>query len=184
MRQDRWLRCLTALALATVMATLAHAQGYERRDVTFVSEGLKCAACYYVPVKAVVSQVPAINGWERLQRFVAPEQMAAFFGPLAQDRAERMAKGAVNYIPVVAPAGQPSSLPTQESYDWFMLGAKQAPNWINKVTARGRRPRCVSRASGLAPDELVPERVVGGLPVGLSGIATRRRQTMDDWRSS
>jgi len=72
-------------------------------------------------VKAVVSQVPAINGWGRLQRFVTPEQVAGLFGWLAQDRAERMIKSAVNYIPVVAPAGQPSSLPAVEWLKKYLM---------------------------------------------------------------
>jgi len=85
-------------------------------------------------IKAVVSQVPAINSWPRLLRFVAPDQLHGFFGWLAADRVERLTKGTVSYIPSVAPPGQPSSLSTKESYDWFTEASKRAPNWINTVT--------------------------------------------------
>jgi uncharacterized protein len=91
-------------------------------------------AAYDKRVKALVSQVPFVYGWPRLQRFVPAEQMQGFFEWLIHDRAERAMKGTVNYIAVVAPSGEPSSLPTKESYEWFTEASKRAPKWINKVT--------------------------------------------------
>ena len=38
-------------------------------------------------------------------------------------------------MPVVAPEGEPSALPTPESYEWFtQLGETVAPNWRNEVS--------------------------------------------------
>ena len=38
-------------------------------------------------------------------------------------------------MPVVAPEGQPSALPTPDSFEWFTkAGETIAPNWVNEVT--------------------------------------------------
>ena len=40
-------------------------------------------------------------------------------------------------IPVVAPEGEPSALPTADSYEWFTTNGRQrAPSWRNECTLR------------------------------------------------
>ena len=86
-------------------------------------------------IKAAVAQVPLINGWQNAQRLMRPDVLALFVEVLAQDRVQRYTRGVVNYVPVVAPEGQPSALPTPESYEWFtQTGATRAPNWRNEVS--------------------------------------------------
>src|SRR5260370_12322841 len=86
-------------------------------------------------IKAVVAQVPLINGWQNAQRLLRADVFAGFVETLAQDRVQRYTLGAVNYVPVVAPEGQPSALPTPDSYEWFtQTAATRAPNWRNQVS--------------------------------------------------
>ena len=86
-------------------------------------------------IKAAVAQVPLINGWQNAQRLMRPDVFAQFVEALAQDRVQRYTQGAINYVPVVAPEGQPSALPTPDSYEWFtQTGATRAPNWRNQVS--------------------------------------------------
>ncbi len=86
-------------------------------------------------IKAAVAQVPLINGWQNAQRLMRPDVFAQFVEALAQDRVQRYTGGAVNYVPVVAPEGQPSALPTPDSYEWFtQTGATRAPSWRNEVS--------------------------------------------------
>ena len=86
-------------------------------------------------IKAAVVQVPLINGWQNAQRLMRPDVFAQFVEVLAQDRVQRYTNGVVNYVPVVAPEGEPSALPTPDSYEWFtQTGATRAPNWRNEVS--------------------------------------------------
>jgi fermentation-respiration switch protein FrsA (DUF1100 family) len=86
-------------------------------------------------VKAVVAQVPLVNAMENFRRLVRADHFPGLVAWLAQDRMERYKTGKVNYLPVVGPQGQPSALPTQDSYDWFTkTGQTRAPNWKNQVT--------------------------------------------------
>ncbi len=86
-------------------------------------------------IKAAVAQVPLINGWQNAQRLMRADVFAGFVETLAQDRVQRYTQGEVNYVPVVAPEGQPSALPTPDSYEWFtQTGATRAPNWRNQVS--------------------------------------------------
>jgi fermentation-respiration switch protein FrsA (DUF1100 family) len=86
-------------------------------------------------IKCAVAQVPLVNGWDNAQRLMRPDVMAGFVEALAQDRVSRYQGGPVNYVPVVAPEGEPSVLPTPDSYKWFIeTGKSRAPNWENRVT--------------------------------------------------
>ncbi len=86
-------------------------------------------------IKAAVAQVPLVNGWENGQRLMRPDIFAQFVEALSQDRAQRYTDGTVNYAAVVAPEGEPSALPTPESYEWFTsTGKTVAPNWRNQIT--------------------------------------------------
>ncbi len=86
-------------------------------------------------IKAAVSQVPLVNGMQNAQRLLRADVLAQFIETLAQDRVQRYTQGAVNYVPVVAPEGQPCALPTPDSYEWFTKTAEtRAPNWRNQVS--------------------------------------------------
>lgn len=66
-KHHRWLPGLLMAMWMLGFAHVAGAQNYERRDVTFNSQGLKCAAWYYVPHAASGDKKrPAIvmaHGW-------------------------------------------------------------------------------------------------------------------------
>jgi uncharacterized protein len=86
-------------------------------------------------IKAVVAQVPLVNGYANAQRLLRPDQLAAFQRDLAADREQRYTTGNINYAKVVAPEGKPSVLPTPDSYEWFISTSERlAPNWRNQVS--------------------------------------------------
>jgi fermentation-respiration switch protein FrsA (DUF1100 family) len=86
-------------------------------------------------IKAAVAQVPLVEGWANAQRLMRPDFFAEFIEALAQDGAQRYREGSGASVPVVAPEGEPSALPTPESYEWFTYtGQSIAPNWRNEVS--------------------------------------------------
>ncbi|WP_312470285.1 alpha/beta hydrolase [Neobacillus sp.] len=86
-------------------------------------------------VKAVVSQVPTINGWRGAKRKNGPEKMKALIQQLIDDRESRYHNGVQQYINVVANDGTQAAQPHPECYKWF-TNTKEAvaPNWENKIT--------------------------------------------------
>ena len=42
--------------------------------------------------------------------------------------------GAVNYLKVVAPVGEPCVMPTPDASEWYMRWSALAPTWRNQVT--------------------------------------------------
>jgi len=86
-------------------------------------------------VKAVVSQVPAIDVQANARRLMPPAQFAAM-AALAQANRRRMYLGEPSLtLPVVAPEGQPCMLPSPESYEMLLRQqATIAPNWRNELT--------------------------------------------------
>ncbi len=88
-------------------------------------------------VKCAVAQVPLVNGVENFRRLVRADAFPGLHAWLAADRAEQYTTGKVNYLPVVAEQGQPSALPTADSYEWFIdVWKKRAPAWENRQTVR------------------------------------------------
>jgi uncharacterized protein len=86
-------------------------------------------------IKAAVAQVPLVEGWANAQRLMRPDVFDEFLEALAQDRAQRYTEGVGASVPVVAPEGEPSALPTPESFEWFThTGETIAPNWRNEVS--------------------------------------------------
>ena len=83
--------------------------------------------------KAVVAQVPSLIDPES-RRMMDPVKWDSIGEFLLQDRIARYSSGAINYIKVVAPEGEPCVLPGRENYDAFLEMAKIAPNWRNEVT--------------------------------------------------
>lgn len=87
-------------------------------------------------VKAVVSQVHGgISAWDTIQNWMGPDGIAQFLDFLMQDRIGRYKNGAVNYLKVVAPEGEPSALSRPEAFEWFTSEEiKMPPSWRNQVT--------------------------------------------------
>jgi len=87
-------------------------------------------------VKAVVAQVPAIDGWETFTRMVGAEARDAMAAMLIDERERIYAGGAPQTMPVVAPEGGAAALPGDESWQWFEKHASHAPTWRNEITLR------------------------------------------------
>lgn len=85
-------------------------------------------------VKAVVAQVPTINGWRGASRKMGPEKMAAFVSMLEAYRTARYNGAEQRYINVVTDRGEPAAQPSEESYHWFTAMSQIAPNWENRIT--------------------------------------------------
>jgi len=81
-------------------------------------------------VKVVVAQVPAIDIAGTLVSLSGADGFRAVLGMLAADHAARNAGEPGATIPIVAPAGEVSMLPTEDSYEFF-TGPGDAPTWLN-----------------------------------------------------
>lgn len=87
-------------------------------------------------VKAVLSQVPCVNGWDNFNRLVRPDFAENTNKLLAEDRLNRLAGKEPAMIPVVDEnPSAPSALPTPDSYAFFTGWAKKS-EWQNEVTIR------------------------------------------------
>lgn len=88
-------------------------------------------------VRAVVAQVPLINGLANFRRLVRNDRWPATHALFAADREQEAENGTMAYLPVVAKEGQPSALPTPESFAWMTrVGQARAPAWRNTQTLR------------------------------------------------
>lgn len=88
-------------------------------------------------VKAVVSQVPLVNGVANFRRLVRGDHWSALHAWLAEDRAQEARTGQLGYLPVVDEQGKPQAMPTPDSWDWFTQTARRrAPSWKNENTLR------------------------------------------------
>lgn len=86
-------------------------------------------------IRAAVAQVPAICAWRQVLRSQGREALQGLLGLMTVDRIARFESGAVNYLAVVAPPGQPCVLSTPDAYDWFQKTADSVPDsWQNAVT--------------------------------------------------
>ena len=86
-------------------------------------------------VKCAVSQVPLVSGHANFRRLVRADQIAVMQRAFEEDRRRRAAGEPSALIPVVAPEGEPSALPTPQSYEWMTSRAKaHAPSWRNETT--------------------------------------------------
>lgn len=86
-------------------------------------------------VKAVVSQVGAMDLHANARQVTSPEQFAAFQQLAVQERLRRAKEGGELYIANALPAGQgPAMQVDQETYDWLLQAqATVAPSWVNEV---------------------------------------------------
>ncbi|ETI23301.1 hypothetical protein G647_05101 [Cladophialophora carrionii CBS 160.54] len=87
-------------------------------------------------VKAVLSQVPCVSGWDNFNRLVRPDFAVGFNATFAADRVARAEGKEPGYVPVVdADPQKPSALPTPDSYEFFSSWEKKS-NWKNDVTVK------------------------------------------------
>jgi len=85
-------------------------------------------------VKAVVSQIPMVDGWETGLRVVGAETFALLRETLAQSRQARYPDGPDSYFPVVSEDGGPSAIPQSGTRDHLLGLAESAPSWRNELT--------------------------------------------------
>lgn len=86
-------------------------------------------------IKAVVSQIPAIDIYQNAQRLMTPKQFAGMTALIAANRKAHYADGSIAKMKVVAPDGEPCLMPSQQSYENLTrLQSTIAPNWCNEVT--------------------------------------------------
>jgi rhodanese-related sulfurtransferase/fermentation-respiration switch protein FrsA (DUF1100 family) len=70
-------------------------------------------------IKCVVAQVPAVSGFLAAQRSNTPLELDGVRMMLSKDRIQRYKTGEVNYLPFVAPPGQPCFFPSSEAQEFF-----------------------------------------------------------------
>lgn len=89
-------------------------------------------------VKAVVSQVPLISGYDNYRALVRADFIDNYQALFDTDRADRFAGKEPATVPVVAANPMdPAALPSPDSWTWFTeTSQKRAPNWKNEVTVR------------------------------------------------
>jgi len=90
---------------------------------------------YDARVKAVVSQVGAMDLYENARRVTTLEQFEGFRAMAVHERLRRATDGGEVYIPNAAPPGAgPAMQVDQETYDWLMQAQTTvAPSWRNEV---------------------------------------------------
>ncbi|CAK4034471.1 related to hydrolases of the alpha beta superfamily, partial [Lecanosticta acicola] len=87
-------------------------------------------------VKAVLSQVPLVNGFENFSRLVRSDQIPDMYHLWQEDRISRMKGEEARTVPIVTnQPQQPAALPTPDSYDFFTAWEKKS-DWKNHVTVR------------------------------------------------
>jgi uncharacterized protein len=84
-------------------------------------------------VKAVVAQVPTINGRKGAARKMGSEQLHHFINKLERYKEARYLTDDKQMMAVVSKTG-PSAQPHPDAYDWFMKCASIAPTWKNEIT--------------------------------------------------
>ena len=89
-------------------------------------------------VKAVVSQVPLVSGYENIRSLVRSDLIGGFRDMFDADREARFRGESPQTVPAVSedPAG-PAAMPTADSYQWFTETHElRAPSWRNEITLR------------------------------------------------
>ncbi len=106
-------------------------------------------------VKAAVSQVPLIDGWETFARLAGEEGRAAFVSQMIAERERVYAGGAPAMIPVVDNSGGFAAMATPDADEWFDRFARSAPTWKNEVTLQSLE-RLLEYAPGRFIDRIAP----------------------------
>lgn len=106
-------------------------------------------------VRAVVSQVPMIDGWESFERLAGVEGRAALVEQLIAERERIYAGGVPAMIPVVTAGSDFAALATPDAWEWFQMMARIAPSWRNQVTLRSLE-RLLEYGPGRFVDRIAP----------------------------
>ena len=106
-------------------------------------------------VKAVVSQVPLIDGWDSLGCLAGDDGRTAMVTQLIQERERLYAGAEPTLIPVVDNSGGPAALATPDAWEWFQMLANVAPGWRNAVTLRSIE-RLLEYEPGRLVDRIAP----------------------------
>jgi len=87
-------------------------------------------------IKCVVAQVPVVSGFLVAQRSNTPSDLYGVGMMLSQDRIRRYETNEVNYLPFVAPTGQPCFFPSSEEAREFFEAAQVASEgrFENRIT--------------------------------------------------
>lgn len=85
-------------------------------------------------VKCVVSQVPAVDMLETLQRNMTPESLSGFKEQIVADRLQRYQTGETASILINAPAGEPCLIPGEEAYRRVQRELEFVPTLNRKCT--------------------------------------------------
>jgi len=87
-------------------------------------------------VKAVLSQVPMVSGWENSNHLTRPDFVARLNHLFQEDRLARAAGKAAGTIPIIDPNPlATSALQISEAQEWFAEWAKST-DWKNEVTVK------------------------------------------------
>ncbi|HEY2223267.1 hypothetical protein [Actinomycetospora sp.] len=103
-------------------------------------------------MKAVVSQVPLVDGYENIRSLVRSDFIGGFQDTFNDDRDARYRGEAPVLVPAVNkdPLG-PAAMPTPDSYQWFTeTHEERAPSWRNEITLRS-----VEMLREYSPDSIV-----------------------------
>jgi dipeptidyl aminopeptidase/acylaminoacyl peptidase len=106
-------------------------------------------------VKAVVSQVPLIDGWDSMTYLAGEAGRAVMVQQLIDERERIYAGGTPAMVPVVDNSGSVAALATPDSWEWFQLLAPVAPTWKNAVTLCSLE-RLLEYAPGRWIDRIAP----------------------------
>lgn len=106
-------------------------------------------------VKAVVSQVPMIDGWETFERLAGIDGRTQLVAQLVGERERTYAGEDPAMIPVVTNSGEFAALASPDSWEWFQAQGRSAPNWRNEVTLRSLE-RLLEYAPGRFIDRIAP----------------------------
>jgi uncharacterized protein len=88
-------------------------------------------------VKCVVSQIPAISGFEAFRRGVRPDARAAVLSQQDEDRKRRFLGHPPTMVKAVSDdSAEFCAMPGRAAFEYFMEQARIAPNWKNELTLR------------------------------------------------
>jgi len=130
-------------------------------------------------VRAVVSQVPLIDGRRTMELLAGVDGCAQMVEQLIVERERIYGGGAPAMMPVVDGQGGAAALATADSWEWFQLAARQAPSWRNEVTLRSLE-RLLEYSPGLVIDRIAPTPLLliaateDFIPIGLTREAFAR----------
>lgn len=86
-------------------------------------------------VKCVIAQVPLVAGLETARRLIRGDHWKGLRASFDADRMARISGAASARMPVTAPEGEPSALPTADTWEFFTAFAKERQtSWQNEVT--------------------------------------------------